>query len=426
MIALANKLAVIGNGFDLHLNITSSFKDFLKSDIVQENSIFGENIKLKYKQLDRISNLLISDNEREYKEQISYLIESHLIFNQINPYQNTKIIPESNYWCCYFKYLSSFPNFTNNQDQFSISSSQIHLENWADIEFQIQYLLENSKQIFNTFDVLQKLDKKYGYTNEQSEIKSASDKLYESLTNGNVISYKNALNLIHLQLAIKTGWNFREQSIYDYLFSELIKLENIFKDYLKKILPDDYDVKAKKLALNITESEEFNLFNFNYTTFYDSKDTTKTNIHSTLGDDDHPIFGISTNSLSGKKNYDEPYYKFTKTFRIMTLSNSNALKVTLPENIDEVIFYGHSLSSIDYIYLKTILDKYINELDNMKIKFTFKYSNYEDNGEFHNMEQAQIISIFKLFNIFDSENTSKSTFQKLLLEHRINIKELKD
>ncbi|CAI2581012.1 hypothetical protein AKUH1B104J_04780 [Apilactobacillus kunkeei] len=423
---MANKLAVIGNGFDLHLNITSSFTDFLKSDIVQKNSIFDENINEKYQQLDRISNLLDNGNEQEYKDQISYLIESHLIFNQISPFENIKIEQESNYWCCYFQYLSKFPNFTNDQDQFSISSSQIHLKNWSDIEFQIQYLLENSKEIFNTFNILQKLDEKYGYTSNQSEIKKASDKLYKSLTNNNTISYKNVLNLIHLQLAIKTGWNFRKQSIYDYLFAELINLENIFKDYLKKIIPDNYEIKAKKLAQKITESDDFNLFNFNYTTFYDSKDITKTNVHSTLKDSDHPIFGISTNSLSGKKNYDEPYYKFTKTFRIMTLSKSNALKDTLPENIDEVIFYGHSLSSIDYLYLKTILDKYINELDNMKIKLTFKYSNYEDNGRFHNMEQNQLISIFKLFNIFDSENTSKSTFQKLLLEHRINIKELED
>lgn len=426
---MGKKLIVIGNGFDLHLELKSRFQDFLASKSVKEKSKIYETmgIESKYQQFNNISDLNTEEKKKAYIEQINYCVLNHLNykFKDANIFASRGINKDNNFWCIYFSYLSKFPDFLIKNDKFDVYIDSITLKNWADVEYQIQYLLENSEKVFEMFTNIVKLEKISRHQDQEDALKSAEDKLLDSLSTNNTITYMDVLNLMALQNSIETGWDFENDSIYDFLFDELFSFENMFKTYLTEILTNDYTLKANKLAQKIAESETFNILNFNYTTFYDDNDKKMTNVHSTLNDQGHPIFGISSLGNNGEKHYEKPYYKFTKTFRIMSLSNYNNLKETLPNDIDELIFYGHSLSSTDYLYFETILNKYINESTN-KIKLTFKFSNYEENNEIHNVEQSQIISIFKLFNNFDSNVDSNSSFQKLLLEHRINIKELEE
>ncbi|PQG57248.1 hypothetical protein CUS28_15040, partial [Enterococcus faecium] len=113
------------------------------------------------------------------------------------------------------------------------------------------------------------------------------------------------------------------------------------------------------------------VFSFNYTNPF--KDQLKIiNVHGTVKEN-NIIFGIDQENVDPTKDI----YRFTKTFRQMT---ETKLAVTYQENIlpdkeeiDEIVFFGHSLSTLDYSYFQTIFDHY--ELYQSKIRLVFYYLN---------------------------------------------------
>lgn len=433
---LNNKLLIIGNGFDLHLGLKSSFDDFFNylfskdhPDICKNDDVDlsdDGSIQLTYQQLNRISDLLDKENTKEYQEKIICWIAKTLFPKDYEMFGKLVPNPNNNFWSYYFKYLSFFPNFDNVNDKFYNSPNSLSLKNWSDVEYQIQFMLENSQDIFQSVNDLNKEVKKYGLSDDDVKHKKDIEinTLVNSLSTNNSITFSDAINFNALFIACMTGWKSSDESIYDFLFNELIEFENIFKDYLSKNIPKNYEKDALSFAKELTNAEDFNILNFNYTTFYSDKDPRKNNLHSTLHGSNHPIFGISSIGNNNEKNYSKPYYKFTKTYRIMSLTKLSLVKDSLPNDIDEIVFYGHSLSKIDYLYFEIIINKYINEFDNKNITFTFKYSNYEYNGTVKNMEQNQLELIYNLFNTISEQRNINSLLQKLVLNQNIKIKEV--
>ncbi|WP_414827389.1 AbiH family protein [Apilactobacillus kunkeei] len=434
---MVNKLLIIGNGFDLHLHLKSSFKDFFDylfkknyPDICSNDDLnisTDNSIKQTYEQFDRISDLTDRNYEKEYIDKITDWILKNIFPNDYGLSEKLFPNPINNFWIYYFKYLSLFPNFDDLNDEFNNKSSNFNLKNWSDVEHQIQFILENTEDLFQNINYLNKKVESYGYSGEDIKHKQAIEQnyLFDFLSTKNKITFSDAINFNVLFISIMTGWELSKGSIYDFLFNELIEFENIFKDYLKKNIPINYKEEALSLAKELTKVEKFNVLNFNYTKFYDDNDVTKNNIHSTLDDSSHPIFGISSIGKNNEKNYSKPYYKFTKTYRIMSLSKENSIRNFLPNDIDEIVFYGHSISKSDYLYFEVIINKYINELNNSNIIFSFKYSNYESDGIVQNMEQVQINLIYNLFNTIGEQRNINSLLQKLVLNQNIKIQELK-
>lgn len=411
---LTNKLVIIGNGFDLHLHVKSSFQDFLKSDVLKDTVSLSkfEDIESYYLDFIRLSNL--SPNKQEsYKEKIELYISKVLFPEYFEIGINDRILPnqKNNFWSYYFTYLSKCPDKNNG-----FISKKIRLRNWKDVEYQIQYFLEKTESTFNYINKMKNRDK--------ITVSDAGDRLTAELFNvlksDDTIKFSDLIHFNALFISLRTGWDSSNQDIYKFLFEELIEFENIFKNYLQKEVDakKDYNNIANNLLMEIAETDNFNLINFNYTTFYDLHDKNKINIHSTLSENSHPIFGISPVGINGENNYDKPFYAFTKTYRIMSITDVNSDKNIFPDDIEEIIFYGHSLSTSDYMYFETILRKYLDK-KNKKVKFNFKYSKYSNEAE-----QEQVKSIFNLFNIFYSTNRTNNDFQKLLLENMIKIQEL--
>lgn len=103
--------------------------------------------------------------------------------------------------------------------------------------------------------------------------------------------------------------------------------------------------KSQQLLNKLSSNERYNLLSFNYTTpcTKDSSCNIKRNIHGKL--EDHPIIGIDSKNISP----DSPVFRFTKTYRIMTLASEKQDKL-LPQTVKTIVFYGHSFAPADYSY----------------------------------------------------------------------------
>lgn len=408
-----NKLLILGNGFDLHLHLKSGFNSFLKSltnEYPIASSLFGDISSSNHPERFKTSS-------NSYLNPIDYITSytEYVFYNS-----DEKAIPTNsklNFWHLYFNMLNAFPEFDNGDGIFSENNASISLNNWNDIEFQIQYILEISEDIINKYkeciyDNLEYADG-HAYSNETKSLL----KEYESMfMRDDRITFNGVLCTHLIYFSLISGWS-PYQNIYDFLLKELEDFEITFKDYLtKQVSKTDYKIKASSFAKNLA-GENYNLINFNYTTFYDLNDTSKTNIHSTLDDNGHPIFGISS-VVNDELVYKKPYYKFSKTFRIMKISEYD--KNTLPDNIDEIIFYGHSLSHADYSYFEAIMKKY--NLLNSNIILTFKYSNFENKGILHDELPNQVTNVYKLLNNIIKGNDS--IFEYLIMDKRIRFQKI--
>ena len=186
-----------------------------------------------------------------------------------------------------------------------------------------------------------------------------------------------------------------------------------------------------------SQSYYVNILNFNYTNPFHSKHIDKhysktgisyqsvylstKNIHGTLDSQD-TIFGIDPKNVRTK----DKSFLFTKTYRqlIGNISkNSNNLDF-LPDN-NEVIFYGHSLSSSDYSYFEAIFDK-LNLYDS-NTHLIFKYTPF-DNTNAAQISLDYVDRITKLLEEYASTLSNKdhkeNLVSRLLLENRITIQEV--
>lgn len=408
-------LLIIGNGFDLQIGLKSSFEDFFKY-INKEHLKEFSNIHSPINQYKVLSSIpLYSD---PYKEINVYTKIKELTEYKFSYFNKNNVIIEEfkniNFWAAYFFYIKDFPNFNNIEDKFNTMESE-SIKNWSDVEYHINMALVNSKSAFELFNKICKSKDAY-------ETQKSVEDYEQSFVKSGYLTYISVMQLITINLALICGWNFEKDDIYDFLFQELLEFELLFKEYLKKIIPITYEKKANELATLIAHSSTFNLVNFNYTTFYDIEKNNFINIHSNLEENGHPIIGISSND-GNREIYSEPYYKFSKTYRIMKLANISQFKGSLPSTIKEIIFYGHSLSHADYLYLDAILNKY-NVIKN-DIRLIFRYTNYKNhNGEIVYTEQETIESIYNFLNEFFTKYMKKSYYQQMLIENRIILEEL--
>ena len=140
------------------------------------------------------------------------------------------------------------------------------------------------------------------------------------------------------------------------------------------------DRNATDLLLQIVSvGEVSDLFyqkylSFNYTEPINSPYFNITNVHGTLKSR-RIIFGIDQT----KVNPLEEIYRFTKTFRQMTETSiakrSDELILPRKEEINEIAFFGHSLSKLDYSYFQTIFDFY--DLYSSDVTLAFYYRLYD-------------------------------------------------
>ncbi|EHZ0460911.1 hypothetical protein K5G30_002813, partial [Enterococcus faecalis] len=175
---------------------------------------------------------------------------------------------------------------------------------------------------------------------------------------------------------------YDQAELMEYLHTELRSFEKSFSEYIKSVESDEYRRKACSLLLKMSNAtsvpkiEDVVVFSFNYTNpfkVYNQK-LSVVNVHGTV-EDDNIIFGIDQERID--PNLD--IFRFTKTFRQMTetkLATKYDQEILPPiDEVTEIAFYGHSLSSLDYSYFQTIFDYY--DLYGSKIVLVFYYKVYK-------------------------------------------------
>lgn len=244
-------------------------------------------------------------------------------------------------------------------------------------------------------------------------------------------SYKinpETLLCLHLASFLPDRGEYERENLVNYLYDELKTFEHCFAEYLNNIITDSYERKAAELLLKMTNATSLpnisdTIFSFNYT--YPFKKILKIiNVHGTV-EEGNIIFGIDQEEIDPKLDI----YRFTKTFRQMT---ETKLAVTYQDNIlpdkeavDEIVFFGHSLSLLDYSYFQTIFDHY--ELYQSNIVLIFYYRVYGDKSK-EDMELDLAKKISKMLHEYspsiDNPKKGKNLLHKLILEKRLIIKEV--
>ncbi|GAA6114333.1 AbiH family protein [Apilactobacillus apinorum] len=412
------KLLIIGNGFDLHLKLRSSFSNFFEYERYgKSNSTYYSSIS----ESNRYENNGQNPSTIPVRKQIKMYTE--YMFNGFDGEQ-IKPFDQFNFWILYLGYIKNFPEFDNINDSFEKNSTTKSLDNWSDVEYQIQLLLSISEEAITNYKKIIYDTQKYrdgdtydGYT--KTIIETYETSLLNELGK---ITYKGVLIINLFHLALVSGWDLYNEDLYEYLYSELTKLEIEFQKYLLDETKNiDYKNKASKFCSKLVDnSSDYNLINFNYTSFYKLDDSTKVNIHSTLEENGHPIIGISSTGQD-EDIFKKPYFKFSKTYRIMSLSRSSDVKEILPDNVDEIIFYGQSLSDADYLYFESIFNHYKIYEKNSNVKLIFKYSNFEVKNNKITPEQSQVLSAYRLINKFAERNGHKNLLTNQLMFRKVCI-----
>lgn len=225
----------------------------------------------------------------------------------------------------------------------------------------------------------------------------------------------------------------KDFDINSFLYDELKRLEDSFKRYLiNETEKNSYKNNVAKDLIKLCNGKTINIINFNYTDYRkyledvnvdNSNIQNIINIHGSIGDDDHIIFGIDTQETfdSNDLNIDLPM--FTKTFRIM--SNANIAINQFTEGCKKVKFFGHSLDKADYSYFQSIFD--ILDIYNSRVKLEFFYGVHGKASEekFQNNIKSKVFTLMNDYgNKMLDRSHGRNLLHKMLLEGRLEIKNI--
>ncbi len=391
------KVVILGNGFDLSCGLKSRYSDFFCKRINEE--------------LATDLNRTFNDFEDSFKnDNFGY----RMIF-KIGTYKENKF-SEDFYICNKTTYDKIRGNKLTFWDLvFYFFGNDSNDLQWQQVE---QRMLD----FFNTPEDLNKIPRLDGIL---SALKSNTF-LKENI---NI----KTLFCLHLAFYLPSGGKVYDQAeLMDYLHTELRSFEKSFSEYIKSVESDEYRRKAGSLLLKMSNAtlvpkiEDVVVFSFNYTNpfkVYNQK-LSVVNVHGTV-EDDNIIFGIDQERID--PNLD--IFRFTKTFRQMTETKlaTKYEQEILPsrDEVTEIAFYGHSLSSLDYSYFQTIFDYY--DLYGSKVLLVFYYKVYKGiTKEAMELDLADKISklLYSYSESIDNVKRGKNLMHKLLLEKRLFIKEI--
>ncbi len=213
------------------------------------------------------------------------------------------------------------------------------------------------------------------------------------------------------------------------MLEELKEFESSFSQYL-----DEQITGNTAYARNVINLYEIvvadstistQVLSFNYTPKIKKDILVYRNIHGSL-EDKNIIFGIDASFNENEDSFDPYLVKFTKTSRILKLTN-NAMTINETdwngENVDQIIIYGHSLGEADYSYFQSIFDS-VN-LYHSSTRLVFAYSIY-DSDRMEEIETTYETAVEKLMTrygqSFSNQNHGRNLLHKLLLEGRVQIR----
>lgn len=467
-------LIILGNGADLHSGLKTTFTDFM------EHNNQASKINNAIESFDSLKEKLKEYTEKEKNnftdDSVSRKILSFPIYRRLNKNLSFgNFIKSLHLEIDYDKNKkTNFKNINTAWKSFSETINKIkRLTLWE----VILILTDGSKDSW--YDIEKCMEKFFSMQNiidkpnkcAQEYIDESMSKLFE-LNKDNI-----DLNLIENTVALGNKYEFlifyilykrnnKKTDAQSLLFEELISFENKFSEYVyKQVHIEEVDEtngenessnhkyyeninKLIRTLMKHSKNYSANILNFNYTSA--SRNTNiierETNIHghiqikenhyvSTKRKTSDIIFGIdSTFDLKKAFNPDnnkdvtrhliegeKQIYKFTKTCRKLKKSVNKHINI-LDDDIDEIIFYGHSLGESDYSYFQSIFDKYRLYDSNLSLIFAFSKL---PKKLLDTCIEEQSVSISTLINRYgdtlDNKDHAKNLLHKLLIENRLRL-----
>ncbi|MCZ1504340.1 hypothetical protein FZM86_13885 [Enterococcus faecium] len=400
------KLIILGNGFDLACGLKSKYADFFE---------------------DRISEDLSNCLKRAY-QRFSFDFDDETIDAPVYRFQTIYDIRKK-----YVRRLEDEKPF--NIRILSLSQSDIEILKKSKLTFWdivLFYFQKNDDERIEDVDWKDIENRMLDFLKYEESGKPSLTNILEVMEYSDEV-YVDKVNWLCLYLAkILSHDKEIPEDFIEYLYQELLLFEAYFVDFLNKEVNsnDYYESNATDLLLQIVSVDEVSdLFyqkylSFNYTEPINSLYFNITNVHGTLKSR-RIIFGIDQT----KVNPLEEIYRFTKTFRQMTETSiakrSDELILPRKEEINEIAFFGHSLSKLDYSYFQTIFDFY--DLYSSDVTLAFYYRLYDGvtNLEMELDLSKKISAMLKDYSpSIGNENKADNLMHKLLLEKRLVIEEI--
>ncbi|MCH5158158.1 MAG: hypothetical protein J1F33_03065 [Clostridiales bacterium] len=399
----SSQLLILGNGFDLHCGLKSSYKDFFRSSILDT---IGEPFGLKQLQVGVTGfweSLLLEYYKLSEKDDYNWCdIETIMKNTLLSIYfgnDNSEKSINQGLCCKAYKFLHSTTVGLGldklkgiNKLLFDYCTNFLTI-NCEDFNKSLNLLIEHLFQQLNNL--------------EQRFCKYLKSQIIAP-KNANKLNQKYVVNSVNL-LARLTGF-------VHYKFNKL----------------DDFIVfQSKKGLIDVFDNlKDVHILSFNYTALFDilgvNKPCAYNNVHGKLCNGlcakdcqaSSVIFGVDDSLIQTQASNSE-LRLFSKTYRKM-FGDEYSIK-TLPPNNNQVHikFYGHSLSEADYSYFQSIFD-YYDLYGNSKVSLIFFYSKgYEQHD-----------AIYRLISEYGKSLTNKeqgkNLIHKLLLENRLRIQDIED
>lgn len=268
-----------------------------------------------------------------------------------------------------------------------------------------------------------------------------------------------------------------------FLNKQLKYFEQSFSKYLKAIIPyiykHNYIDKSYKLLNKLScdlfenglsHSNKIEVLDFNYTPL-STKIYSQEHIHGSLdnndiiiGTDDTEINNLlsnvensnirrvindniiynnettrngnrinktTTRNIKQLYNYRNSRYSellhFTKTYRILKMPNKDknySFNDSSLSNIDNIVFFGHSLDVNDYPYFEAIFDRLHLYNSNVKLIFCYNKHSFKDKSS-EKRKDSQIPAIINLLRMYGRTMNNKAhgnnLISKMLIENRIRF-----
>jgi hypothetical protein len=305
---------VLGNGFDLHCGLPTSYNDFFTN----RDGILQPLIKL-------IEKMEAEGPFFAYLETFSKMLL---------PLNREKITV----WDIAFVWESPIDQKTNK------------IINWCDIESVIRASLTQKNQL-NDYIIGESRDPE----------KLSWEEVYQILNNKDSRSYYYNVNTFCAAFINRPFLSIGD--FYKYLLIQLNKFEQAFGEYIGNIQDRNSSFITnirqclRQFSQAETEKEEVYFPNiasidtFNYTDTNDVEIFNKTNHIN--GNSLAPIFGIDSNGIDPEV----PAFIFTKTYRrmILDMNDDSCFK---NKDFENVFVYGHSLNAQDYSYFFPMFDSF--------------------------------------------------------------------
>lgn len=361
----------------------------------------------------------------------------------------------SKYSDFYNKYVSTYKSDYSKVSFWELLLGDINdsQNNWIDIETEIeQMLIEiNSENVLNL--TVKEITNRIRYIVERDD----NDIINNKDTN---MMYKKILFIkreeiqLFLEYFIENAedkQNNEEMIFSDFLSDQLVLLQEHFNDYMEEELKK-FNLKAKRysflptrkeyLAMNyndtalnllykLNDSKNFNdisVLNFNYT-YFDNNDNRNgyngkinmLNIHGDLDKKDI-IIGADLKII----NEGNELIPFTKPFKIVNNVNKNFGILKSNRELDNIIFYGHSLGDTDFNYFKSIFDAVDLYGGNINLTFYIPIFNQNIKTKIISEHESNILNLLTKYSktLNNIKEDDVSLFTKLLLEGRLHIQKL--